>query len=163
FLRGLRTLTRDEGLLLILDEIQTGIGRTGRLFAFEHAGVAPDILTLGKGLGGGAPLAALVAAESACCFEYGDQGGTFNGSPLVPAIARAGVEPVRRPESRAAVTATGNSLARQLCALSARLGHGEVRGRGLLLALRLEGKDAGTMARRAMDLGLLVNAPRPDA
>jgi acetylornithine/N-succinyldiaminopimelate aminotransferase len=162
FLRELRTLTRNEGLLLILDEIQTGIGRTGRLFAFEHAGVAPDILTLGKGLGGGAPLAALVAAESACCFEYGDQGGTFNGSPLMAAIGCAVVETVRRPEFLAAVTANGDYLAGRLRALSSRLGHGEVRGCGLLLALRLDGKDAGTVARRAMDLGLLVNAPRPD-
>jgi acetylornithine/N-succinyldiaminopimelate aminotransferase len=162
FLRGLRALTRDEGLLLILDEIQTGIGRTGRFFGFEHAGVAPDILTLGKGLGGGAPLAALVAAEPVCCFEYGDQGGTFNGSPLMAAIGSAVVETVRRPEFLADVTASGAYLADRLRALSAALGHGEVRGRGLLLALELRGLDAGKVARSAMDRGLLINAPRPD-
>ena len=71
YLRGLRKVTQEAGLLLILDEIQTGIGRTGRLFAFEHAGIEPDIMTLGKGLGGGIPLAALVAADHACCFEIG--------------------------------------------------------------------------------------------
>ena len=162
FLRGLRALTRDEGLLLILDEIQTGIGRTGRLFGFEHAGVAPDILTLGKGLGGGVPLAALVAAEDVCCFEYGDQGGTFNGSPLMAAIGSAVVETVRRPEFLAAVTANGDYLAQRLRELSRALCHGEVRGRGLLLALELKGKDAGKIARAAMDRGLLINAPRPD-
>jgi acetylornithine/N-succinyldiaminopimelate aminotransferase len=162
FLRGLRTLTRDEGLLLILDEIQTGIGRTGRLFAFEHAGVAPDILTLGKGLGGGVPLAALVAAEHACCFEYGDQGGTFNGSALMTAIGSAVVETVRSPEFLARVTANGDYLAERLRDLSARLGHGEVRGRGLLLALELRDRDAGKVAREAMTRGLLLNAPRPD-
>jgi acetylornithine/N-succinyldiaminopimelate aminotransferase len=162
FLRGLRALTRDEGLLLILDEIQTGIGRTGRLFAFEHAGIEPDVLTLGKGLGGGVPLAALVAADHACCFEYGDQGGTFNGSPLMAAIGSAVVETVRRPEFLAAVTANGDYLARRLRELSRALGHGEVRGRGLLLALELKGRDAGQVARRAMDRGLLINAPRPD-
>jgi acetylornithine/N-succinyldiaminopimelate aminotransferase len=162
FLRGLRALTRDEGLLLILDEIQTGIGRTGRLFAFEHAGVAPDILTLGKGLGGGVPLAALVAAEHACCFEYGDQGGTFNGSPLMAAIGSAVVETVQSPAFLAGVTANGDYLAQRLRELSARLGHGEVRGRGLLQALELTDRDAGDVARAAMERGLLINAPRPD-
>ena len=162
FLRGLRALTRDEGLLLILDEIQTGIGRTGRLFGFEHASVEPDILTLGKGLGGGVPLAALVAAEHACCFEYGDQGGTFNGSPLMAAIGSAVVETVRRPEFLAAVNANGEYLMERLRELSSALGHGEVRGRGLLIALELRGLDAGKIARTAMDRGLLINAPRPD-
>ncbi len=112
FIRGLRAVTKEAGLLLILDEIQTGIGRTGRFFAFEHAGVEPDILTLGKGLGGGVPLAALLAAEHACCFEYGDQGGTFNGSPLMTAIGSAVVETVSRPAFLADVVAKGEYLAR---------------------------------------------------
>jgi acetylornithine/N-succinyldiaminopimelate aminotransferase len=162
FIQGLRALTREAGLLLILDEIQTGIGRTGRFFAFEHAGVEPDILTLGKGLGGGVPLAALLAAEHACCFEHGDQGGTFNGSPLMTAIGSAVVETVSRPAFLADVTAKGEYLADRLRELSATLGHGEVRGRGLLLALELRGKDAAKVARSALDHGLLINAPRPD-
>ncbi|MGH7386034.1 MAG: acetylornithine transaminase [Candidatus Rokuibacteriota bacterium] len=162
FLRGLRALTRDAGLLLILDEIQTGIGRTGRLFGYEHAGVEPDVLTLGKGLGGGVPLAALVAARHACCFEYGDQGGTFNGSPLMAAIGNAVVEAVRRPEFLASVTENGEYLMQRLRDLSAALGHGEVRGRGLLVALELKGADASKVTRSALDRGLLINAPRPD-
>jgi acetylornithine/N-succinyldiaminopimelate aminotransferase len=162
FLRGLRAVTREAGLLLILDEIQTGIGRTGRLFAFEHAGVEPDILTLGKGLGGGVPLAALLAAEHACCFEYGDQGGTFNGSPLMTAIGSAVLETVSRPGFLADVAAKGEYLMDRLRDLSATYGHGEVRGRGLLIALELKGKDAAKVARSAMDRGLLINAPRPD-
>jgi acetylornithine/N-succinyldiaminopimelate aminotransferase len=162
FIRGLRAVTQEAGLLLILDEIQTGIGRTGRFFAFEHAGVEPDILTLGKGLGGGVPLAALVAAEHACCFEHGDQGGTFNGSPLMTAIGSAVVETVSRPAFLADVTAKGEYLTDRLRGLSAALGHGEVRGRGLLLALALRGRDAAKVARTAMDRGLLINAPRPD-
>src|SRR5947207_2424022 len=89
YLRALRTLTRERGVLLILDEIQTGIGRTGRLYAFEHVSVMPDILTLGKGLGGGVPLAALVARADASCFEPGDQGGTFNGNALMTAVGCA--------------------------------------------------------------------------
>ena len=163
FLRELRAVTAEAGLLLILDEIQTGIGRTGRFLAYEHAGIEPDILTLGKGLGGGVPLAALVAAEAVCCFEPGDQGGTFNGSPLMTAIGNAVVEAVSQPAFLADVTAKGDYLTQRLLDLSARLGHGEVRGRGLLLALELKGKDAGKVSRTAMDRGLLLNAPRPDA
>jgi len=162
FLRGLRTLTTEAGLLLILDEIQTGIGRTGRFLAYEHAGIAPDILTLGKGLGGGVPLAALVAAEAVCCFEPGDQGGTFNGSPLMTAIGNAVVETVNQPAFLADVVANGDYLMDRLRRLSAQLGHGEVRGRGLLIALELKGTDAGKVSRTAMDRGLLINAPRPD-
>ena len=163
FLRGLRAVSAEAGLLLILDEIQTGIGRTGRFLAYEHAGIEPDILTLGKGLGGGVPLAALVAAEAVCCFEPGDQGGTFNGSPLMTAIGNAVVEAVNQPAFLADVTAKGKYLAQRLRALSASLGHGEVRGRGLLLALELRGTDAGKVSRSAMDRGLLINAPRPDS
>jgi acetylornithine/N-succinyldiaminopimelate aminotransferase len=162
FLRGLRALTAETGLLLILDEIQTGIGRTGRFLAYEHAGIAPDILTLGKGLGGGVPLAALVAAEAVCCFEPGDQGGTFNGSPLMTAIGNAVVETVNQPAFQADVVANGDYLMDRLRRLSAQLGHGEVRGRGLLIALELKGTDAGKVSRTAMDRGLLINAPRPD-
>ena len=88
FLPGLRALTAARGVLLILDEIQTGIGRTGTLFAYQQAGVTPDIMTLGKGLGGGLPIAALVARPEFCCFEPGDQGGTFNGNSLVTAVGR---------------------------------------------------------------------------
>jgi acetylornithine/N-succinyldiaminopimelate aminotransferase len=163
FLQALRTVTTEAGLLLILDEIQTGIGRTGRFLAYEHAGIEPDILTLGKGLGGGVPLAALVAAEAVCCFEPGDQGGTFNGSPLMTAIGNAVVEAVSSPAFLADVVAKGDYLTQRLLDLSARLGHGEVRGRGLLLALELRGTDAGKVSRTAMDRGLLLNAPRPDA
>ncbi|HWN14917.1 MAG TPA: acetylornithine transaminase [Candidatus Dormibacteraeota bacterium] len=163
FLRGLRAVSAEAGLLLILDEIQTGIGRTGRFLAYEHAGIEPDILTLGKGLGGGVPLAALVAAEAVCCFEPGDQGGTFNGSPLMTAIGNAVVEAVNQPTFLADVTAKGEYLAQRLRELSASLGHGEVRGRGLLLALELRGTDAGKVSRSAMDRGLLINAPRPDS
>ena len=163
FLQALRAVTTEAGLLLILDEIQTGIGRTGRFLAYEHAGIAPDILTLGKGLGGGVPLAALVAAEAVCCFEPGDQGGTFNGSPLMTAIGNAVVEAVSSPAFLADVVAKGDYLTQRLLDLSARLGHGEVRGRGLLLALELRGTDAGKVSRTAMDRGLLLNAPRPDA
>jgi acetylornithine/N-succinyldiaminopimelate aminotransferase len=162
FLRGVRALTRERGLLLVLDEIQTGVGRTGRLWGFEHAGVRPDIMTLGKGLGGGVPLAALVASAEASCFQAGDQGGTFNGSPLMTAVGCAVLETVRQPPFLAGVRETGGYLAERLRALSADLGHGEVRGRGLLLALALTRGDAPAIAQAAFERGLLLNAPRPD-
>jgi len=163
WLRGLRQLTREAGILLIADEIQTGIGRTGRLFGYEHAGIQPDIMTLGKGLGGGVPIAALVASASASCFEYDDQGGTFNGAPLMAAVGCAVLETVLAPGFLETVTATGEYLAARLRALSAELGHGEVRGRGLLLALALRDLDAGKVVQAALDRGLLINAPRPDS
>ena len=163
FLRGLRALTREHGLLLILDEIQTGIGRTGRLFGFEHAGVTPDIMTLAKGLGGGVPLAALVAHQDVCCFEYGDQGGTFCGNPIMAAVGCAVMEAVTAPGFLAHVTQAGEHLTECLRALSRRHRCGEVRGRGLLLALDLRRDISVAVADRALARGLLLNAPRPDS
>ncbi|HXF16931.1 MAG TPA: aminotransferase class III-fold pyridoxal phosphate-dependent enzyme, partial [Burkholderiales bacterium] len=89
FMRDLRELTEQCKLLLIVDEIQTGVGRTGKLWGYEYSGIRPDIMTLGKGLGGGVPLAALVATEAVSVFEHGDQGGTFNGNPLMAAVGCA--------------------------------------------------------------------------
>jgi acetylornithine/N-succinyldiaminopimelate aminotransferase len=163
WLRDLRSLTRDLGILLIVDEIQTGIGRTGRLFGYEHAGIDPDIVTLGKGLGGGVPIAALVATEGASCFEYGDQGGTFGGNALMAAVGCAVVETVREPAFLETVIERGRYLTAGLRAIAADLDHGEVRGRGLLLALELRNRDAAKVARAAFDRGLLINAPRPDS
>ena len=163
YLRALRALTRGHGVLLIADEIQTGIGRTGRLFGCEHPGIEPDIMTLGKGLGAGVPLAALLASADASCFEYGDQGGTFGGNPLMAAVGCAVLKVVAREEFLATVAANGSYLAERLRALSANLGHGEVRGRGLLLALELHGLDSKKVAAAALDRGLLINAPRPDS
>jgi len=162
YLRALSALTKERGLLLIVDEIQTGIGRTGRFFGYQHAGISPDIVTVGKGIGGGVPLAALIASGPVSCFEYGDQGGTFNGNPLMAAVGCAVVETVARPEFLEAVASNGAYLMARLRALAAELGHGEVRGRGLLQALELRGRDAKKIAAAALDHGLLLNAPRPD-
>ncbi len=163
FLQDLRALTQAHGLLLILDEIQTGMGRTGKLFHYEHAGIAPDIMTLGKGIGGGAPLAALLATEEAACFEHGDQGGTFNGNSLMCAAGLAVLEEVNRPEFLKSVVDSGHFLASELQRLSARHGLGEVRGRGLLLALDLKLPIGPALVAQALDKGLLLNSPQPDA
>jgi len=162
FLRALRALTHARGLLLIVDEVQTGMGRTGRLFGYEHAGIEPDIMTLGKGIGGGVPLAALLAREAVCCFEHGDQGWTYNGNPLMTAVGASVLEALLAPGFLQGVAARGEQLERGLAALSRQRGLGEVRGRGLLMALDL-GLDAGAkVVEHARANGLLLNSPRPN-
>ena len=154
YLQALRELTRERGLLLIFDEIQTGIGRTGNLFAFQRHGIEPDIVTLGKGLGGGVPLAALLAKREVSCFDKGDQGGTFSGNPLTTAIGYAVLSEVAKPEFLQNVEHSGNYLREQLLQLSKRFGLGEVRGEGLLIALDIPAGNAEAIARKAFDAGL---------
>ncbi|HYS89043.1 MAG TPA: aminotransferase class III-fold pyridoxal phosphate-dependent enzyme, partial [Bradyrhizobium sp.] len=163
FLHDLRALTKEHGLLLIFDEIQTGMGRTGKLFHYEHAGIEPDIMTLGKGIGGGVPLAALLATEAASCFEHGDQGGTFNGNPLMCAAGLAVLQCVGTPDFLKSVVDTGLFLASELQRISARHGLGEVRGRGLLLALDLKHPIGASIVAQALADGVLLNSPQPDA
>jgi acetylornithine/N-succinyldiaminopimelate aminotransferase len=163
FLRDLRTLTKAHGLLLIFDEIQTGMGRTGTLFHYEHAGIEPDIMTLGKGIGGGVPLAALLATKAASCFEHGDQGGTFNGNPLMCAAGLAVLDRVAAPDFLKSVVDSGLFLESELQRLSARHGLGEVRGRGLLLALDLKHPIGASIVAQARENGVLLNSPQPDA
>jgi acetylornithine/N-succinyldiaminopimelate aminotransferase len=163
FLRELRELTKAHGLLLIFDEIQTGMGRSGKLFHYEHAGIEPDIMTLGKGIGGGVPLGALLATEAASCFEHGDQGGTFNGNPLMCAAGLAVMQQVADPDFLKSVVDNGLYLESELQRISVRHGLGEVRGRGLLLALDTKHPIAGSIVAQAFEDGVLLNAPRPDA
>jgi acetylornithine/N-succinyldiaminopimelate aminotransferase len=165
FVRALRALCDTHGLLLILDEVQTGIGRTGTLFASEQAGVLPDILTLGKGLGGGVPLAALLARESvAAAFAHGDQGGTYCGNPLMAAVGSAVLDVVAQPSFLAAVRERAAQLQAVLQAAAQRIG-GSERGAGLLRALVLPqpvGLQLVDAARNLPGAGLLINAPRPN-
>jgi acetylornithine/N-succinyldiaminopimelate aminotransferase len=163
FLRDLRALTKEHSLLLIFDEIQTGMGRTGKLFHYEHAGIEPDVMTLGKGIGGGVPLAALLATEAASCFEHGDQGGTFNGNPLMCAAGLAVLRCVGTPDFLKSVADAGLFLASELQRISARHGLGEVRGRGLLLALDLKHPIGASIVAQALADGVLLNSPQPDA
>ena len=162
FLQQLRALTTQHGLLLIVDEIQTGMGRTGKLLGYEHADIVPDIMTLGKGIGGGVPLAALLATNEASCFAHGDQGGTFNGNPLMCAAGLAVLDVIETPSFLKAVADSGIYLESELQRLSARHGLGEVRGRGLLLALDVVRPIAPSIVAEAFELGLLLNAPRAD-
>jgi len=139
------------------------MGRTGKLFHYEHTGIEPDIMTLGKGIGGGVPLAALLATEAASCFQHGDQGGTFNGNPLMCAVGLAVLERVAAPEFLKSVTDTGLYLESELQRISARHGLGEVRGRGLLLALDLKHPIGASIVGQALGDGVLLNSPQPDA
>jgi acetylornithine/N-succinyldiaminopimelate aminotransferase len=163
FLRELRALTRQRGLLLIADEIQTGVGRTGQLWGYEASGIEPDIMTLGKGLGGGLPAAALVAKNEICVFEPGDQGGTFNGSALICAVIKAVLTTVAEPSFLQQVRESGDYLAHGLRRLSEKHGLGDVRGRGLLLALALRGVAGPAVVEAASQRGLLINSPREDS
>src|ERR1700686_875309 len=163
FLRELRGLTKGHGLLLIFDEIQTGMGRTGKLFHYEHAEIEPDIITLGKGIGGGVPLAALLATAAGACFEHGDQGGTFNGNPLMCAAGLAVLDRVAAPDFLKSVVDNGLFLESELQRLSARHGLGEVRGRGLLLALDLKHPIGASIVAQAREAGMLLNSPQPGA
>ena len=162
YLRELRALTEERGVLLVLDEVQTGMGRTGTLFACEHEGVTPDILTLGKGLGGGVPIGALLARKAVSCFAPGDQGGTFAGHPLLTAVGLAVVRVLARPGFLERVQEAGARLHAGLQALVARGVATAVRGKGLLWALALPAPNAPAVVDAALAGGLLINAPRPD-
>jgi len=166
FMQGLRELTLERGLLLIVDEVQTGMGRTGKLFAYQHFDdLEPDIMTLAKGMGAGVPLAALCAREAVSVFAHGDQGGTFNGNPLMAAVGLAVFDTVTANGFLDSVMARAQQLANGLTRLSEKHGLQGERGMGLLRALKL-GRDMGgalvTAARERSPEGLLLNAPRPN-
>ena len=161
FMRGLRELCDRHGLLLIVDEVQTGMGRLGTLFGYQHYGVQPDIMALAKGLGAGVPIGALLATARASVFEHGDQGGTFNGNPLMAAVGIAVLEEMLKPGFLPRVKEMGAYLGERLTALSAELGLGPERGIGLLRALDLKEPIGAKVVERAREAGLLVNSPRP--
>lgn len=161
FLQALRALCDEHQLLLVFDEVQTGCGRTGPLFAYQASGIEPDIMTLGKGLGAGVPISALLAKAACSVFEHGDQGGTFCGNPLTAAVGLAVMQHVAQPAFLANVVARGAQLQSGLIELSARFGLGEVRGAGLLWAIELGDERAEAVMRAARDNGLLINNPRP--
>ncbi|MGH2981055.1 MAG: aspartate aminotransferase family protein [Solirubrobacterales bacterium] len=146
--------------LLVFDEIQSGIGRTGSLWAFEQTPVRPDVLTTAKALGGGLPVGACVAApDCADVLEPGDHGSTFAGGPLVAGAALAVLELVDDPELLRRVRELGANLARELSAIDAVR---ELRGRGLMLGVGLEeGIDATALTGDLLEAGLIVNAPEP--
>ncbi|QQB36327.1 acetylornithine transaminase [Achromobacter deleyi] len=163
FMQGLRKLADEHKLLFIVDEVQTGMGRTGTLFAYQQSDVVPDIMTLAKGIGGGVPLAALLARQEVCVFSHGDQGGTYNGNPLMAAVGVAVFDALAAPGFMESVNARAKQLSEGLLALSARYGMKGERGMGLLRALIMDRDDGPAIVEAARNLapnGLLLNAPR---
>ncbi|MGE8689052.1 MAG: acetylornithine transaminase [Achromobacter sp.] len=163
FMQGLRKLADEHKLLFIVDEVQTGMGRTGTLFAYQQSDVVPDIMTLAKGIGGGVPLAALLARQEVCVFSHGDQGGTYNGNPLMAAVGVAVFDALAAPGFMEAVNARAKQLSEGLLALSAKYGMKGERGMGLLRALVMDRDDGPAIVEAARNLapnGLLLNAPR---
>ena len=163
YLQAAREITRDRGALLIVDEIQTGIGRTGRWFDHHRAGIVPDAMTLAKGLGGGVPIGALVAfgADNAQRLTPGQHGTTFGGNPLAAATALAVLDTIESQGLLAHAEATGQHLADRVLALGHSVIEG-VRGAGLLRGIGLTDPVAPTVASLARDAGFIVNPVAPD-
>lgn len=157
YLQGIRRLCDERGLLMMVDEVQTGLGRTGRWFGFEHADVAPDVVTMAKALGNGFPVGALWARrEIAAVFQPGDHGSTYSGTAIAGAAVSAVIAEMRRIDAPALARAKGARLAAGLAAID---GVVEVRGLGLLLAADLgAGRDAKAVYAELLRRGLITNA-----
>jgi len=164
YLKEIRAWCDAKGILLVLDEVQTGIGRTGTLFAYEQFGVEPDIMTLAKGLGSGVPIGAFLAKERASVFVPGEHGSTFGGNPLVCAASVAALKFIIDNDIPGKVMQVGQYFVDGLEKLKARFDFiAEVRGRGLLLALGFTSDIAGEVMLACLKEGLLVNCVKPDA
>ena len=163
FLRAAREICDSTGALLVVDEIQSGIGRTGAWFMCQREGVLPDVLTLAKGLGGGLPIGACIGlGECGGAFAKGDHGSTFGGNPVACAAALAVIEVIERDGLLAGVAEVGERLATGIAAVRHRLLSG-VRGSGLWLAAVLTSDVAGSVEASARRAGFLVNAVQPNA
>jgi acetylornithine/N-succinyldiaminopimelate aminotransferase len=161
YLRALRNVCDEYGMLLVLDEIQCGMGRTGKLFAYEWAGIEPDIMALAKGLGGGFPIGAILATEKAASgLAPGIHGTTFGGNPLAMAVANAVLDVMLAPDFLPHVGRTGKLLRRRLEDLAARFPHviAEVRGAGLMLGLKCVVTNTDLVARLREEGLLTVGA-----
>ena len=157
--QGVRRLCDERGILFIVDEVQTGLGRTGEWFGFEHYGVRPDIVTMAKALGNGMPIGACWArAEVAAAFEPGDHASTFGGQPLAASAARAVLATMEAEDVPGRARTAGQRLTAALLEVPA---ISSVRGLGLLLGAELDDRDAKAVASACLDAGLVVNAVTP--
>ena len=158
YLKGLRDICDAHGWLLMLDEVQTGIGRTGTMFGFQHYGVTPDVMTLAKGLGGGVPIGACVAkGTAATLFQPGSHGSTFGGNTLACAAALATLDIVESEDLCRNATEVGEHIRTSLKRMLAETpGVKEIRGQGLLIGIELD-RPCGELVRTALNAGLLIN------
>ena len=154
YLRRVREWCDAKNLLLILDEVQTGLGRTGRWFAHQHAGITPDVMTLAKGLGGGVPIGACLANQRADVFEPGDHGSTFGGNPLACAVAATVLHVIDRDGLVGHAAEMGDLLGASLRDLGAK----STRGAGLMQAFEFEDPRAKAFQQSCLEAGLVVNA-----
>lgn len=162
YLRAARDITTRTGALLVLDEIQTGIGRTGEWFAFQSTGIVPDVITLAKGLGGGLPLGACIGIGAAAeLFQPGQHGTTFGGNPVCCAAALAVLRTISEENLLEHVTVTGKELVSGIEALNHQM-ITEVRGAGLLVGIQLREPIAADLAVTAQNEGYLINPVKPD-
>ncbi len=156
YLQQLRQLCNDKGALLVIDAVQTGMGRTGDWFGYEYSGITPDVITLAKGLGGGLPLGAMIALGDATdLFQPGDHGSTFGGNPVTTAAGLAAIKFIESSKILKKVEKQGAYLMQELALIP---GVAEVRGAGLLLGIELENRKAADVAAALQKLGVLVNA-----
>ncbi len=163
YLKEIRTWCDEKGILLVLDEIQTGIGRIGSLFGYEQYGVEPDIMTLAKGLGSGVPIGAFLAKERAAVFVPGDHGSTFGGNPLVCAAGAATLKFIIDNDLLSQVKRVSQYFVSGLEKLKTKFDFiVEIRGRGLLLAVRFADNISDEMVLACLKEGLLTNAVKPD-
>ena len=164
YLKDIRAWCDKNGLLLILDEVQTGLGRLGTLWGYESFDVIPDVITLGKGLGGGAPIGAFLARQDVAVLEPGDHGSTFGGNALTCAISRNVVRYIIENNLIDNVQIMSNLLMSKLEQLkSSNNSIKEVRGMGLLIAVEFESEISSEIITRCNENGLLLNAVRPNA
>jgi predicted acetylornithine/succinylornithine family transaminase len=164
YLKAVRAWCNEKGILLILDEIQTGIGRTGTLFAYEQYGVEPDVMTLAKGLASGIPIGAILAKDSASVFAPGEHGSTFGGNPVACAAAYATLEFIIDNDVAGNAKRMGQYLIAGLERLKDKFKFiTDVRGRGLLVALEFDSDIAQPVLMACLDRGLLVNRVKPNA
>jgi acetylornithine aminotransferase len=156
YLQQIRTICDDKGALLVIDAVQTGMGRTGDWFGYEYSGITPDVITLAKGLGGGLPLGAMIAlGKAAELFQPGDHGSTFGGNPVTTAAGLAAIEVIESKKLLNKVKQQGDYLIQELALIP---GIKEVRGAGLLIGIELETLKASEIATAMRDAGVLVNA-----
>ncbi|MCX6004362.1 MAG: acetylornithine transaminase [Chloroflexi bacterium] len=164
YLKKVRNWCNEKGILLILDEVQTGVGRTGTMFAYEQYGVEPDIMTLAKGLGGGVPIGAFLAKDSVTVFKQGEHGTTFGGNPLVCAVAVAVLNYVIENNISNHVKNVGQYFIEKLKKLAAKYDCiTDVRGRGLLLAISFNQDISENIVLKCLEEGLLVNDVKPNS
>jgi len=161
YIKGIRKLCDEQGILLIVDEVQTGLGRCGTLFAYQQYGIEPDIMTLAKGIGAGYPLAAVLAKEKFCCFAAGDHGGTYGGNSLGMAIGIAVVEEIIKRDLGSYAAKMGDYIKGKLSAEASRFNLTNIRGRGLLLAFDVPRAVGKEIVNKALAKGLLLNSPQP--